>query len=72
MNLARRGVEVTLLDSSLAMLEIAERTARKAEVGDKVVLQHGDAAQAGKLFDGSCSTSFSATMCSSTSTVQVR
>lgn len=51
-NLARRGVEVTLLDSSLAMLSIAEHTALKAEIGDKVVLQHGDVAQAGKLFAG--------------------
>ncbi len=51
-NLARRGVEVTLLDSSLAMLSIAEQTALKAEIGDKVVLQHGDVAQAGKLFAG--------------------
>ena len=49
-NLARRGVTVTLLDSSLAMLKLAERTALTAEVGDKVVLQHGDVAQAGKLF----------------------
>ncbi len=49
-NLARRGVEVTLLDSSLAMLSIAEQTALKADLGDKVVLQHGDVAQAGKLF----------------------
>ena len=48
--LARRGVEVTLLDSSLAMLNMAERTALKADIGDKVVLQHGDVAQAGKLF----------------------
>ena len=49
-NLARRGVEVTLLDSSLAMLNMAERAALRAEIGDKVVLQHGDVAQAGKLF----------------------
>jgi S-adenosylmethionine-dependent methyltransferase len=49
-NLARRGVEVTILDSSLAMLNIAQRTALKAGIGDKVVLQHGDVAQAGKLF----------------------
>ena len=51
-NLARRGVEVTVLDSSLAMLNLAERTVLKAEVGDKVVLQHGDVAQTGKLFAG--------------------
>ncbi len=50
LKLARRGVAVTLLDSSLAMLNIAERTALKAEIGDKVVLQHGDVAHAGKLF----------------------
>jgi S-adenosylmethionine-dependent methyltransferase len=50
--LARRGVEVTLLDSSLAMMEIAERAAKEADVDDRVVLQQGDAAQAGKLFAG--------------------
>lgn len=50
--LARLGVHVTLLDSSLAMLEIAERTVREAEVSDKVALQHGDAAHAGRLFAG--------------------
>jgi S-adenosylmethionine-dependent methyltransferase len=49
-NLARRGVEVTLLDSSLAMLNMAERAALKAKIGDKVVLQHGDVAQTRKLF----------------------
>ncbi len=49
-NLARRGVEVTLLDSSLAMLKLAEHTALKAGIGDTVVLRHGDVAQAGKLF----------------------
>jgi S-adenosylmethionine-dependent methyltransferase len=51
-SLARRGVEVTLLDSSPAMLEIAQDSARKGKVGDKVRLQRGDAAQAGKLFAG--------------------
>ena len=50
--LARLGVHVTLLDSSLAMLEIADRTVREAEVRDKVALQHCDAAHAGKLFAG--------------------
>ena len=48
--LALRGIQVTLLDSSLAMLKEAEDTALKAGIGNKVVLQHGDAAQAGKLF----------------------
>ena len=51
-SLARRGVHVTLLDSSLAMLEIAERNAREAGVGGEVTLHHGDAAQSGKLFAG--------------------
>jgi S-adenosylmethionine-dependent methyltransferase len=50
--LARRGVEVTLLDSSLAMLNLAERTAREAGVSDKLVARHGDVAQAGELFVG--------------------
>lgn len=49
-SLARRGVEVTLLDSSLAMLDLAERAALNAQISDKVVLRHGDVAQAGKLF----------------------
>jgi 2-polyprenyl-3-methyl-5-hydroxy-6-metoxy-1,4-benzoquinol methylase len=51
-NLARRGVEVTLLDSSLAMLKIAERNVLEAGIGDKVVLRHGDAARAAELFAG--------------------
>ena len=41
--LARLGVHVTLLDSSPAMLDMAERAAREAGVTDNVVLQHGDA-----------------------------
>jgi S-adenosylmethionine-dependent methyltransferase len=48
--MARRGIHVTLLDSSPAMLDIAERTVREAGVTDKVVLQHGDAAQLANLF----------------------
>lgn len=48
--LARLGIPVTLLDSSPAMLEIAQRTAQEAGVADKVVLQHGDAAQLTSLF----------------------
>lgn len=49
-SLARRGIQVTLLDSSPAMLGIAERTAREAQVEDKVTLHHGDAARAASLF----------------------
>ena len=48
--LARFGIHVTLLDSSPAMLDIAEHAAREAGVTDKVVLQHGDATQLANLF----------------------
>ena len=48
--LARLGIHVTLLDSSPAMLDIAKRAAWEAGVTDKVVLQHGDAAQLANLF----------------------
>jgi S-adenosylmethionine-dependent methyltransferase len=43
--LARLGVHVTLLDSSLPMLNFAERAARQAGVSDRIALQPGDAAQ---------------------------
>jgi SAM-dependent methyltransferase len=49
--LARLGFHVTLLDSSPAMLDIAKRTAREAEVTDKVVMRQGDATQLTNLFD---------------------
>jgi S-adenosylmethionine-dependent methyltransferase len=48
--LARLGVQVTLLDSSPAMLDIAKRAAREAGVTDKVVLQSGDVTQLANLF----------------------
>jgi S-adenosylmethionine-dependent methyltransferase len=48
--LARLGMQVTLLDSSAAMLDIAKRAAREAGVADNVVLQHGDVTQLAKLF----------------------
>ena len=48
--LARLGIHVTVLDSSPAMLDIAKRAAWEAGVTDKVVLQHGDAAQLANLF----------------------
>jgi S-adenosylmethionine-dependent methyltransferase len=48
--LARLGIHVTLLDSSLAMLDMAKRTAQEAGVTDRVVVQHGDAAQLAYLF----------------------
>ena len=49
--LARLGIHVTLLDSSPAMLDIAERAAREAGVTDMVLLQRGDAIQLANLFD---------------------
>jgi len=48
--LARLGMQVTLLDSSPAMLDIAKRSAREAGVTDNVVLQHGDVTQLANLF----------------------
>jgi S-adenosylmethionine-dependent methyltransferase len=48
--LARLGIHVTLLDSSLPMLDLAERAARDAGVTGKIDLKHGDAAQLAKLF----------------------
>ena len=48
--LARLGIHVTMLDSSPAMLELAQRAAREAGVTGKVVLKHGDAAQLANLF----------------------
>jgi len=48
--LARLGINVTLLDSSPAMLEIAKRAAREAGVDGRIALNHGDAAQVANLF----------------------
>ncbi|HET7871153.1 MAG TPA: methyltransferase domain-containing protein [Terriglobales bacterium] len=48
--LARLGAHVTLLDSSPAMLDIAQRAAQEADVADNVVLQPGDAAHVSNLF----------------------
>jgi len=47
--LARLGIDVTLVDSSPAMLEIAKRAAREAGVDGKIALKHGDAAQVENL-----------------------
>jgi S-adenosylmethionine-dependent methyltransferase len=41
--LARLGMQVTLLDSSPSMLEIAKRAAEDEGLTDKIVLQQGDA-----------------------------
>ena len=48
--LARLGLHVTLLDSSLPMLDFAKRTAQEAGVTERIVLKPGDATQLAKLF----------------------
>jgi len=48
--LARLGFHVTLLDSSLPMLNIAKRTAEEGRVSEKIELKQGDADQLAKLF----------------------
>jgi S-adenosylmethionine-dependent methyltransferase len=49
--LARLGFHVTMLDSSQAMLDIAQRAALHATVGDKVTIKKGDAAALSTLFN---------------------
>jgi S-adenosylmethionine-dependent methyltransferase len=48
--LARLGIHVTLLDSSVEMLNIAERTAREAGVTERMALKHGDTSQLASFF----------------------
>ena len=49
--LARLGFQVTLLDSSLPMLDLAKREAKQADVAGRITLKHGDAAQLATFFD---------------------
>ena len=48
--LARLGLHVTLLDSSVPMLDFAKRAALEAGVTERIALKHGDAAQFANLF----------------------
>lgn len=48
--LARLDCNVTLLDASLPMLDLAERAAKQAGVLAKITLKHGDIAQLDRLF----------------------
>jgi S-adenosylmethionine-dependent methyltransferase len=48
--LAQLGMHVTLLDSSAAMLELAERTIAEAGVSDRITVKHADAAQLAHVF----------------------
>ena len=58
--LAGLGAEVTLLDSSAAMLEMAKLTASEAGFTGDIILRCGDAAEAGELFPGD---SFDVVLC---------
>jgi S-adenosylmethionine-dependent methyltransferase len=48
--LARLGINVTLLDSSATMLEIATRASGEAGLDEKITLKLGDAVQVANLF----------------------
>lgn len=48
--LAQLGLQVTLLDTSPAMLDLAQRGAQEAGVAEKITLKLGDAAQLANLF----------------------
>ena len=48
--LARLGIPITLLDSSGAMLALAEQTIAEAGVKDKITVKRGDAAQLADIF----------------------
>jgi S-adenosylmethionine-dependent methyltransferase len=50
LRLARLGFQVTLLDSSPAMLDIAKRAAQEAGIVEKIETKHGDADQFASLF----------------------
>ena len=61
--LARLGLHVTLLDSSQAMLDIAQRAAQEAGVAEKTAVQLGDAAQLANFFPAQ---SFDVVLCHNT------
>jgi S-adenosylmethionine-dependent methyltransferase len=48
--LAGLGIHVTLLDSSLAMLALAERAVVNGGVSDRIAIKHGDAGQLAEIF----------------------
>jgi S-adenosylmethionine-dependent methyltransferase len=50
LRLARLGFQVTLLDSSPAMLDIAKRAAQEAGIVEKIETKHGDANRLASLF----------------------
>lgn len=48
--LALLGIDVTLLDSSPTMLDLAEQRVAEARVSDKITLKHGDVARLADIF----------------------
>jgi S-adenosylmethionine-dependent methyltransferase len=50
LRLARLGFQVTLMDSSPAMLDIAKRAAQEAGIIEKIETKHGDADQLANFF----------------------
>lgn len=52
LRLARLGLDVTLVDASVPMLDFAKRAAQEAGVAERIALKHGDAAQLAGLFPG--------------------
>src|SRR5438105_5980070 len=58
--LAELGFHVTLLDSSLPMLDFAKRAAQQSGVTDRIELKHGDAAELADVFEAG---SFDVVLC---------
>jgi 2-polyprenyl-3-methyl-5-hydroxy-6-metoxy-1,4-benzoquinol methylase len=50
LRLASLGIHITLLDSSPAMLEVAEQTSKTEGLADKITLKQGDAARVADIF----------------------
>jgi S-adenosylmethionine-dependent methyltransferase len=57
---AQLGMEVTLLDSSVAMLDIAKRAAEDAGVTERIALKQGDASHLANMFQAG---SFDVVLC---------
>src|SRR4051794_15324636 len=51
LRLAGLGLQVTSLDASLPMLDLARLATQEAGVTDRITLKHGDAAQLATLFE---------------------
>jgi S-adenosylmethionine-dependent methyltransferase len=60
MRLTRLGLHVTLLDSSQAMLDFAQRSSREAEVAERLSVREGDAGELANLFQAG---SFDVVLC---------